>query len=136
MDKVVNISIAIKFVEMLNRRDFDRLKELMPDDHKLFPGGDEIINGKEAACRELMEYTRLWQDFQIHISDVYLNYNNVIFIGRSTNSCEQVPSGVEIKTTRIYYAKVEDGLVAEFHHEDDNESNRRSLGVKPENKIT
>lgn len=136
MDRDSLVSVAVAFVERLNRRNFDSLHELMPSDHRLFPGGGEIITGREKAREALSEYVSSWPDFQIHIADIYLVDKSVIMIGRTTGSCADTPRGVEIRDRRIYVARVEDGRVAEFHHLDDTDQIRKELGVSPDRRIT
>jgi hypothetical protein len=136
MDRDSLVSLAVTFVERLNRREFDGLLKLMPPDHRLFPGGGEIITGREKAREALSGYVSSWPDFQIHIADVYLVDDSVVMIGRTTGSCTDTPKGVEIRERRIYVAKIEDGRVAEFHHLDDTDQIRKELGVSPERKIT
>ncbi|KPL10655.1 hypothetical protein AMJ71_02440 [candidate division TA06 bacterium SM1_40] len=130
------VDVGIRFVESINRRDLDGLVALMPPDHKLFPGGGDVITGREKARDALSDYVSSWPEFQIHISDIYLVDNAVVMIGRTTGSCADTPKGIEIQERRIYVAKVEDGFVKEFHHLDDSDQVRKEFGVSAEKRIT
>jgi hypothetical protein len=136
MDSEDSVSIAIKFVELLNRRKLGELTKLMPPDHKLYPGGETVIAGREKARESLSSYVSEWPEFQIHISDIYSIENRVVFVARTTCSCEQTSRASEIRQRRIYIAKVEKGLVSEFRHLDDTDQVRHEFGVAPEKKIT
>lgn len=131
------VDIAIEFVEQLNRRDFGGLVDLMASDFQLFPGGEEVISGREKARDALAGYVSSWPDFQIHVSDVHLIENVVVIVGRTTGSCEQVPKGDEIRQRRLYVAKVENGLVTEFRHlPEDTDAIRKELGMSSDTRIT
>ena len=81
------VNLAIEYVERLNRRDFTGLAEVMSPDHRLLPGGKDVVLGRAAACKSLSGYVSSWPEFQIHISDVYLIGNTVALVARTTGSC-------------------------------------------------
>ncbi len=130
------VSVAIEFVERLNRRDFEALARLMSSDHHLFPGGDHVIAGRENARASLSEYAASWPDFQIHIAEIYLAGETVVMVGRTTGSCAGLSRESEICETRIYAARVADGRVTEFRHLDDTPETRGVLGLAAARKIT
>jgi hypothetical protein len=130
-------SVAIKFVERLNRRDVDGLVELMSPDHRLCPGGEEALTGPEEAREGLSAYVSSWPEFQIHIADVYVIDNTVVLVGRTTGSCAGLSREDEIRERRLYVAKIVNGLVAEFrHYAEDTAQVRSYLGATPATKIT
>ena len=131
------VNVAIKFVERFNRRDFDGLVELMSPDHRLLPGGKEVLIGPARARGALSGYVSSWPEFQIHISDVHLIGNTVILVARTTGSCVQLPRGDEIRKRRIYVASVADGLVDKFrYYEEDTSQLREALGMTSASRVT
>ena len=137
MSSASPVDVAIEFVERLNRRDFDGLARIMTPDFRLRPGGEEIIDGPEESREALEGYVSSWPNFQIHVADVHLIGNAVVIVGRTTGSCEQTPRGVEIRQSRLYVAKVENGLVTEFRHiAGDTDAARRELGMSSHTRVT
>ena len=131
------VNLAIEYVERLNRRDFTGLAEVMSPDHRLLPGGKDVVLGRAAACKSLSGYVSSWPEFQIHVSDVYLIGNTVALVARTTGSCAQLTREEEIRDRRLYGAKVVNGLVEEFrYYEEDTPQLREALGVTSASRIT
>jgi hypothetical protein len=131
------VSLAIEYVERLNRRDFTGLAEIMSPEHRLLPGGKDVLLGRAAACESLSGYVSSWHEFQIHISDVHLIGSTVALVARTTGSCVQLSREEEIRDRRLYVAKVVNGLVDEFrYYEKDTPQLREALGVTLASRIT
>jgi hypothetical protein len=131
------VCLAIEYVERLNRRDFAGLTEIMSPDHRLLPGGKDVLLGRAAACRSLSGYVSSWPEFQIHISEVHLIGNTAALVARTTGSCAQPTREEEIRDRRLYVAKVVTGLVDEFrYYEKDGPQLREALGVTSASRIT
>ena len=131
------VSLAIEYVERLNRRDFAGLAGIMSPDHRLLPGGKDVLFGRAAACRSLSGYVSSWPEFHIHISDVHLIGNTVALVARTTGSCVQLSREDEIRDRRLYVARVVNGLVAEFrYYEEDTPQLREDLGATSASRIT
>lgn len=131
------VNLAIEYMERLNRRDSSWLAETMSPDHRLLPGGKDVLLDRAAACESLSGYVSSWPEFQIHISDVHLIGNTVALVARTTDSCVQLSREEEIRDRRLYAAKVVNGLVAEFRaYGEDTPPLREALGMTSATKIT
>ena len=129
--------IAIKFIEKLNRRDFDGLSAYMSVDHKAIDESGGVTDGKQSAVKVISGYIKDRPNFQIHVNDVYVKGDEVMVVGRTTGSCTETSYDVEIKEKLVYRFKVEDDLISEFQYAlkfDDNA--RRDLGFDSATKIT
>jgi hypothetical protein len=131
------VNLAVEYVERLNRRDFSGPAEIMSPDHRLLPGGKDVVLGRAAACKSLSGYVSSWPEFQIQISDVYLIGNTVALVARTTGSCVELSREQEIRDRRLYAAKLVNGLVEESRYlEEDTPRQREALGVTSASRIT
>lgn len=48
------VDVAVKFIEKINRRDFDGLLGIISPDHKAFDEGGEVTAGSEKAMKILL----------------------------------------------------------------------------------
>ena len=130
------VGLAITYVERVNRRDYDGLVELMPEDHRL-DSGRTVYVGPRQAREAWSEYLLDWPDFQIHVSDVHVMGGTVFIVARTTGSCSRRPREIEIRERTIYEAKIEGGLVAGFRLcGRDTDDLRKSLGMTTETRYT
>jgi hypothetical protein len=131
------VDVAVRFIESINRRDFDHLHELMDHDHQMIDHGGGVHEGRGVAIDMIREYTERWPGFQIHISDIYLTDHVVVIVGRTTGSCADKTPGEEIRERLIYVIRIEGGFAASFRYAlPDTESMRKELGVHDANRIT
>lgn len=137
MNQKNTVDVAIKFIEKINRRDFNGLLGIMSPDHIAFNEGGAVTAGSEKAIKMIADYITQWPDFQIHINDIYINNENIIIIGRTTGSCAETSCGIEIRKRLIYVLKVVNGLVVEFQYAlNDDDKTRSDLCIDSAIKIT
>ncbi len=128
---------AIEFIEKINRRDFKGLGALMTPDFLCITEGDGEARGRTPATVGIKQYTLDWPDFQIYISDVYVDGGTVSIVGRTTGSCDEDQRGTEIRRRRLYQVTVENGLATSFRFVlPDTETNRTELGMLGAKRIT
>jgi ketosteroid isomerase-like protein len=140
-EKVMNVKnpveVAIRFIEMINRRDFDALAELMSSDHSAMDANGRVNQGRDVARKMIADYIRAYPDFQIHINEIYEKDGTVIIVGRTTGSCNGTRRDVEIKDRLLYVIKVKDGLATEFQYAmEDTPKKRAELAVDQAIRIT
>lgn len=130
------IDTAIEFIEKINRRDFQGLHALMTADFLSIDDSGET-RGSLTAAKGIEQYTKDWPDFQIYISDVYVNGDTISIVGRTTGSCDEERRGIEIRGRRLYQVAVEDSLAKSFRFAvPDSEASRIELGIVNAKKIT
>jgi hypothetical protein len=137
MDRSDVVDVAVRFIESINRRDFDQLRDLMADNHKMIDAHGEVEEGHDVSVKMIEDYAQHWPHFQIHISDIHLIDHTVVVIGRTTGSCADKTPAEEIRERLIYVIHVEDGFVASFRYAlVDTDLMRNGLGVRDANRIT
>ena len=65
MNQTNTVDIAVKFIEKINRRDFDGLLEKMSPEHKSVDETGGITKGKEKAMSMIADYIKQRPDFQV-----------------------------------------------------------------------
>ncbi|MBN1755160.1 nuclear transport factor 2 family protein [bacterium] len=131
------VDIAVKFIECINRRNFDGLGELMSPAHRLVSDSGEIKEGQELSLKTLRDYTCRWPDFQIHIGEIFMNDEYIIIVARTTGSCDQKPPSEEIRQRRLYRLLIRDGKTREFQYAmEDNNQRREEFRITADKRIT
>lgn len=131
------VDVAVGFIENINRRKFNRLRDLMAHDHKMVDENGEVHEGRDVSIGMIREYTDQWPGFQIHISDIHLTQDAVVIIGRTTGSCADKTPAEEIRGKLLYVICVEGGLVTSFRYAlADTQARRQELGLDGANRIT
>jgi len=130
------VDVAIEFIEKINRRDFRGLQSMVSPDFLSIAANGET-GGGVAAAGGIEQYTIDWPDFQIHISDVYVNGDTISIVGRTTGSCDDESRGVEIRKRVLYQIAVENTRARSFRYAvPDTLGNRVDLGIADADRIT
>ena len=105
--------VALEFVERINAGDLEGLTALMTEDHTFVDLAGDIERGREVMREGWAGYFSAFPEYTIHVSRVAALGNVVIIIGGTTGS--QIPPEIEARESVIWAARIEDGLVAEWH---------------------
>ena len=124
--------IVLAFVDAINRKDVNRLCELMTDDHLFVDSLGNMVSGKEAMRKGWIEYFYMTPDFTISCSDVVQNGSLVGLFGVARGT--YAVGGKLLDENRwempaAWKAVVRDNLVAEWRVYADNEPVRRVMAV-------
>ena len=101
-------SVALKFVEVINAGDSDRLIKLQTEDFTLIDMEGDINRGRQGWP----DYFSSYPEYKIHVHNVLTSGNGVAIIGKTTGS--HVPPEVEEKETVLWTAEIQDSLVSEW----------------------
>jgi uncharacterized protein (TIGR02246 family) len=105
--------VALEFVERINVGDLEGLTALMTEDHTFVDLEGDVERGREAMREGWAGFFSAFPEYTIHVSRVAALESVVIIIGNTTGS--QVPPEIEAQETVIWAARIEGGLVAEWH---------------------
>lgn len=123
-------TIALAFVERINRGDLDALVSLMTEDHAFIDYDGTVQRGREVMREAFRDYFASLPEYKIHLSRAVTMGNVVVLIGRTTGS--HIPPEVEAEETVIWAAWIDGGLVREWHIlYADTEKAKRLLGAGP-----
>lgn len=101
-------SVAIKYVEAINKGDFESLIKLQTEDFALIDVEGEIFRGRDGW----EGYFSAYPEYKIHVQHVLTGSNGVAIIGKTIGS--QVPPEIEEKETVLWTAEIRNGLAAEW----------------------
>ena len=103
-----NKSVALEFVEVINKGDSKALINLQAEDFALVDVDGGIFRGRDGWEDYFSDYPK----YRIHIQKVLTGGNGVAIIGKTTGS--QVAPEIEEKETVLWTAEIRNGLVAEW----------------------
>ena len=103
-----NKSVALEFVEVINKGDSEALINLQAEDFILVDVDGGIFRGRDGWEDYFSDYPK----YRIHIQKVLTGGNGVAIIGKTTGS--QVAPEIEEKETVLWTAEIRNGLVAEW----------------------
>ena len=101
-------SVALKFLEVINAGDPERLIKLQTEDFTFIDTAGDVTRGRDGWPSYFSSYPK----YKIHVQHVLTGGNGVAIIGKTTGS--HVPPEVEEKETVLWTAEIRDGLVAEW----------------------
>jgi hypothetical protein len=101
-------SVALKFVEAINRGDSKALIKLQTEDFTLVDAEGGVFHGRSGW----EDYFSAYPKYKIHVQKILTGGNGVAIIGKTTGS--QVPPEIEEKETVLWTAEIRDGLVEEW----------------------
>ncbi len=116
--------VVLQFNECINYRDIRGLSYLMTEDHVFIDSNDDIHRGKELMIKRWDEFFHQFPDYQNHFAIVESREDQVFVIGHSTCSFKPLDGPA------LWTARVEDGIVAEWHVYLDTVENREKLHLK------
>ena len=108
MSKPAPKSVALKFVEVINAGDPEKLMKLQTEDFTFIDMAGDVTRGRDGWPSYFSSYPK----YKIHVQHVLTSGNGVAIIGKTTGS--HVPPEVEGKETVLWTTEIRDGLVAEW----------------------
>jgi ketosteroid isomerase-like protein len=124
--------IVLAFVDAINRKDVDRMCELMTDDHLFVDSLGTTGSGREVMRKGWIEYFYMIPDFSISCSEIVQKGNLVGLFGVARGT--YAVGGRLLDENRwempaAWRAVVRDNLVAEWQVYADNEPVRRVMAA-------
>jgi ketosteroid isomerase-like protein len=107
-------SIVLKFVEYVNSQDLEGLAALTADEFIFTDASGRVHKwDREGAVQECwVGYFRPFPDYKIHAQQVLTGGDGVAIIGQTSGS--HVPAEIEARSTVLWIAGLQDGLVSEW----------------------
>ena len=124
------IETTMRFVEKINTGDVDGIALLMTENHRFIDSLGNITTGRHEMKKGWEGYFKMVPDYRIDVEESFNNGNAVILIGKASGTYS--PDGkahpeYAWTTPAVWFAKVEDGLIAEWRVYADNEPLRRHM---------
>ena len=123
------VSVAISFVDCINRRDLTGLASLMSDDHRLEVFDEPPLAGKQANVEAWGGYFASFPRYVIYPSRVAERNNSVAILGHTTGSHLGLPDDEERRLTLIWIVETADSSVTCWKLIEDNPANRKVWGL-------
>ena len=101
-------SVALKFVDVINAGDSERLIKLQTEDFTLVDMDGNVFRGRDGW----QDYFSAYPNYKIHVHHVLMSGEGVAIIGKTTDS--NVSPEVEEHETVLWTAEIRDGCVAEW----------------------
>jgi ketosteroid isomerase-like protein len=124
--------VVLAFIDAINRKNVDRMCELMTDNHLFVDSLGSTVSGKEAMRKGWIGYFYMIPDFTISCSEVIQKENLVGLFGvaRGTYAVDgKLLDENKWEMPAAWKAVVRDKLVAEWHVYADNEPVRRIMAA-------
>ncbi|MHB9150996.1 MAG: nuclear transport factor 2 family protein [Thermoleophilia bacterium] len=134
-------TVALDFVDRINRHDIDTLVQAMTDDHEFIDTAVGSIVGRDAMRDAWNAYYRLFPDYHIDVERVSRHGDLIVLLGRSTGTLSPAgrrelagPDGVvppddELQGPAIWTGLVRNGLVSQWRVYVDDDDARAALGI-------
>lgn len=123
-------SVALAFVEAINRQDVDALVDLMPPEHRFVDSLGGITAGRETMRTGWVSYFRMVPDYTVAVEETFSNGAVVTMLGMAqgtfTKDGELRPEN-RWSTPTAFRARIEGGKVAEWRVYCDNEPIRQRI---------
>lgn len=117
--------MVLSFNECINNHDLHGLSALMADGHTFIDSSNNTFQGKEKVLEAWKSFFESFSDYQNVIEHVAVfSDDRVTLMGHSR--C----SDARLEGPAIWFAKVEDGMIAEWRIYEDNQQNRSQVGLR------
>ena len=114
-------SVALKFVEIINKGDSKELIKLQTEDFTLIDMQGDTYKGRD----DWKSYFTTYPKYKIHTKHILTSGNNIAIIGKTTGS--HIPPKLEEQETVLWTAEIRDGLVAQWRiYSDINEIKKKA----------
>ncbi len=124
------MSLALLFVELINRHDVPGLMSLMSEDHRLVDGLGEVVRGRERLRKGWLQYFEMVPDYTIEVTQVMQEGHDVGLFGAAKGT---IRTGGRLLPTNRWSipwaarATIRGDLVTEWRVYADNEPARAIL---------
>jgi ketosteroid isomerase-like protein len=118
-----DVETVLEFLARINRRDVDKLAELMTEDHVFVDSLGRQIRGREEMRSGWRGYYTMCPDYWVSHEDVFQNGNTVAVFGAAGGTVSangKLPAENLWRTPAAWRAVVENGLVKEWRVYADN----------------
>jgi hypothetical protein len=107
-------SVVLKFVEYINAQDLDGLGSLTADEFIFTDASGRVHEwNREGAVQECwVGYFTPFPDYKILVQQVLTSGDGVAIMGQTSGS--HMPPEIEARSTVLWIAELEDGLVREW----------------------
>ena len=123
-------SVALAFVDCINRGNLENLVALMSDDHRLEVYGVPPVIGREANTTAWRGYLTAFPRYAIYPRRVSADGGRVAILGHTTGSHLGLPDAEEREMTLIWVAEVRDGALECWRLVEDTASARTEFGLE------
>jgi ketosteroid isomerase-like protein len=117
------VETVLQFMERINRRDVDKLAELMTEDHVFIDSLGNSVRGRETMRAGWRGYFALCPDYWVSHEEVFQNGNTVALFGSAGGTIAasgELPPENKWRASAAWLAVVENGLVKEWRVYADN----------------
>jgi len=124
------MSLALLFVELINRHDVPGLVSLMSEDHRLVDGLGEIVRGRERLRKGWLAYFEMVPDYALEVSQAMQEGHDVGLFGTAKGTLRVDGRLLPINRWSIPWAAratIRGDLVTEWRIYADNEPVRAIL---------
>lgn len=125
MDAFDAMMVVLRFNEKINQRDLDGLVELMTLNHTFIDKEGEVDEGREVMREGWRNFFKRWPDYRNVFTRVKAGDDLVVMMGYAT--CSYPP----LDGPFLWSAKIREGRISEWRVYEDNQDNRRILGLSP-----
>jgi uncharacterized protein (TIGR02246 family) len=117
------IDTILDFLDRINRRDADRLAELMTEDHVFIDSLGQSVRGREKMRAGWKSYYAFCPDYTVSHEEIFQSGNHVAVFGSAGGTIAaqgKLPPENKWRTPAAWLAVVEKGLVKEWRVYADN----------------
>ena len=117
------IETVLDFLDRINRRDPDKLAELMTEDHVFVDSLGNTVSGREKMRASWRAYYSFCPDYWVSHEEVLANGNTVAVFGAAGGTIAakgKLPPENKWRTPAAWLAVVENGMVQEWRVYADN----------------
>jgi ketosteroid isomerase-like protein len=114
---------VLRFVELINERDVDKLTAMMTEDHVFVDSLGEKVHGREKMRAAWQSYYALCPDYWVSHEEIFQNGSSVAIFGTAGGTIAakgKLPPENKWRIPAAWLAVVRDGLVEEWRVYADN----------------
>lgn len=125
-------TITCSFVEMINSRNPEGLRDLMAENHLFTDSLGQTVEGKETMYAAWKDYFRMAPDYEIVCEKMLRSGNTVVILGRARGTCAfegRLSPANHWEIPAAWKAVIRKNRVAQWQVYADNEPVRRILAA-------
>jgi ketosteroid isomerase-like protein len=125
------VSLALLFVELINRHDVPGLVSLMSEDHQLVDGLGQVVRGREQLRQGWIRYFDLFPDYRVEVIQVMEEGLNVGLFGTASGTLaagDALPPANRWSVPLAIRASIRGDCITEWRIYADNEPVRLIMG--------
>jgi ketosteroid isomerase-like protein len=117
------VETVLRFLELINERNADKLVEMMTEDHVFIDSLGQTVRGREKMRAAWRSYYAFCPDYWVSHEEIFLNGNSVAVFGSAGGTIAangKLPPENKWRTPAAWLAVVQDGLLKEWRVYADN----------------